>query len=195
MLFDVDIDLPSTVNKEQFGVRAMIYKDETLHPHPCGYYRYEIPQDPHTGLCPVPYERMEELGFQKIDLLTNSVYDQFVSKEELLEKMNREPDWSKFQEEKYVYKLPQLKDHLDVLRAVKPQSMDDLADVIALIRPAKRSMINQYLKNPSLVRPNLYREPKGKKVFFKKSHAYAYACMIVAYLNKLEETMEVIKIY
>lgn len=197
MLFDIDIDVASNTNKEQFGVRALVVKNDQLVPHPCGYYIQDegVPVDPHTGLCAVDYQTMEEKEFHKIDLLSNRVYDVFSSKEEVLEKMNQEPDWDKFLDEQYVQKLPHIKDHFDVVKEVQPRSIDGLADVVSLIRPGKIHLFEAYLENPEKTRKNLYREPPNKKPYFKKSHAYAYAYMIVAYLNKLDEQMNVIKIF
>jgi len=194
MLFDIDIDVPSNTNKASVGVRAAIHKDDQITPHPCGYYLMDVPVDPHTGLCAVDYETMERLGFQKLDLLSNRVYDGIQSKEELHRLMNKEPKWDLFLKEEYVRHLPHLNKHLDVLRQVQPKSVDELADVVSLIRPGKINLFDQYLQNPKKVRSNLYRKPRNGKAYFKKSHAYAYAYMIIVSLNKIEEMSNIMEV-
>jgi hypothetical protein len=179
--FDVDIDVAPNTNKAVFGVRAMLYRDEAIHPHPSGYYLNDVPVDPITGHCAFDAEWGDEHGMYKVDLLTNTAYTQFKSKEQLLEYANKEPHWQILENKKIVESLPHISKHYDIVNRVKPASIHDLADVLALIRPGKEHHIEAYLENKAAVRRVLYK--RTTKAYFKKSHSYSYAMMIIAIMN------------
>lgn len=185
--FDIDIDVNDSFPKEDYGIRAMIYnkKMETVNPHPSGYYvNSVIPVDRLTGNAAIDYEEAEDLGFTKIDLLTNSSYGMFKTKEEVLHYFNMEPNWEMFKRERFIRQLPHLSDHVDFVMEVGPTSIIEIADILALIRPGKVHLIETYLEDKKKARVNLYRIPK-KGIYFKKSHAIAYACMVVTIANKI----------
>lgn len=186
-IFDIDIDVNSDCNREDFGTRGMIYNESLgrVLPHPAAVYLEPVPIDDITGLCAFDYEYGDEHGFIKVDMLTNKSYDLFKSKEEVIRAANTEPDWSLMEDEEFVTKLPQLANSAEIIRRIKPKSIQELADVLALIRPAKNHLVNAYIKNPKLVRVNLYRKPINGGAYFKKAHAISYAVMIVAVMNKL----------
>lgn len=188
--FDIDIDMAQTLDKTVYGTRAMKVDDKKIVVHPSGYYLPEdnIPVDPITNYASVDYKRAEELGYVKVDLLSNTAYNSFSSKEELTECIEREPNWELFLDDIYLSKMPHIANHGDVVKMSPPKSIEDLADVLALIRPAKRKYLDAYITNKYETRTNLYRKPK-EGYFFKKSHAVAYAIMIVAVLNKLDNGM------
>lgn len=186
MSFDIDIDVPSGLDKTKFGTRAMIYNEDTqkISPHPSGVYLEEVPVDPVTGLAAFPYDDECAKDLAKIDLLNNSVYSGFKNKQEVLDCLHREPKWSDLANPQIVSELPHIANHYDLVAKVSPESIEELADVLALIRPAKKHLVGEYLKNPKLVRRNLYkRDPNGKH-YFKKSHAISYAMMVVVALNR-----------
>jgi predicted house-cleaning noncanonical NTP pyrophosphatase (MazG superfamily) len=184
---DIDIDVQSKMDRTKYGTRAIQYVEEkqTIKPHASGYYIDDVPVDPVTGMSTVHFKEMEALGFIKVDLITNTVYDGFSSKQEVLDNLNKEPDWSRLLDKDFVQKLPHLKDHMELLEALKPQSIEDLADVLALIRPGKIHLIDDYIDNKSKTRKRLYSRPK-KGYYIKKSHAVAYAHMIVCVMNSKE---------
>lgn len=186
--FDVDIDVKSHTEKDRYGVRAIIYDSETLavRPHPSGYFvECAMPVDGMTGNAALDYKDAEERGFIKVDILTNSAYDGFNSKQDVLNALDAEPDWDSLKDPEFVAQLPHIADHFDVVEQVSPQSIDDLADVLALIRPGKMHLLSDYLENKALVRQNLYRRPKTG-MFFKKSHSYSYAAMIICVMNNID---------
>ena len=53
---DIDIDIsPNTKIGEIFNwTRASLVKNETLQPHPCGYYPHNIAVDAYTNLAAIP---------------------------------------------------------------------------------------------------------------------------------------------
>lgn len=187
--FDIDIDVAPNTKKEEYGTRAIIYDDEvrTIRPHPSGFYCYtNMPVDLETGMASIDYKEAEDIGYIKIDLLTNTSYAGFNSKKEVLECIDREPNWELLNDESFVKKLPHLGNHFEIVNEISPKSVIELSDTLALIRPAKIHLVEKYLNNRNLVRENLYRKPTNGKYYFKKSHSIAYAVQIVCVMNSLD---------
>lgn len=185
-MFDVDIDVGPNTNRDDYGVRGSIYDRDrlTIKPHPSAVYvRTNMPRDPITGLAAIDYKKAETMGYIKTDLLTNNAYGGFSNKKEVLDALHREPDWSLLQDPNFIKKLPQIGKWTSLVIDLKPESINDLADILALIRPAKQHLVEKYKENKEEVRKILFKKPKDG-MYFKKSHAYAYAAMIVCILNK-----------
>ena len=186
---DIDIDFPSTFDPlEHFtqAVRASMVKNGELVKHPVGIYFQNIAKDNLTDLSAIPYEQAEELGFFKIDFLHLTVLDHFNSKDEIRALLKLEPDWRLLQDQSVVEKLFHLHRHSTILRKVKPTSIEELADCIALKLPSKRLLLDAYTKNKQLVRKELYSRPDDGSVWFKKGHAIAYAMIIVLQLHLIK---------
>lgn len=185
-MFDIDIDVPPNIDKSKYGVRAIIYDADVkeIRPHNSGvYYKTNIPIDVMTGKAAIDYKDAEEHGWIKYDMLNSSEMLLYDSREEFLECVSKEPDWSMlWTEYDLVQKLPHVKRHFDILRRLKPKSIIELADILALIRPAKAYLLDRYVHDKEYVRTLLYA-PEGDSYYFKKSHAVAYAMMIVASMN------------
>jgi hypothetical protein len=189
MSFDIDIDTQSSFNPLDIfpeAVRASLYKDKKLNPHPCGVYFQTVPKDPITGLSAVPYETAEDLDCFKIDFLHLHVYDHFTSSEEIRELIKHDPDWGLLKIPSVVLKLFQLSKHFDIIDQIKPSSVLEVADCLALIRPQKRFMLKYYLQDPSNARRDLYRQDADSGYAFKKAHAVAYALVIVLQLHLIK---------
>lgn len=191
--FDVDIDITSVVDHEDYGVPAMRY-DETkqeIQQHPSGIYLDpDIPIDPETGLCALSYKDAPEYDFFKIDLLNNNAYSIFTqagkNKKDLLDTYHQDVDWSKFTKDHYLSRLPHVSKHKELIRKVQPQSIHDLADILALIRPGKKHLIESYCNGDrEKVRAKLYLRPSDNSMYFKKSHSYAYAAMVICVFNEM----------
>jgi hypothetical protein len=182
---DIDVDVKSHMDRTPYGTRAIQYldKEQRLKPHPSGWYIDDVPVDPETGMSTLHYKDMEEAGFIKVDLISNTAYDQFKSKKEVLENLNKEPDWDLLLDKGFIEKLPHLPGHIDILRDIRPRSIMELADTLALIRPGKIHLIEDYLEDREKVRKRLYARPR-KGYYIKKSHAVAYAHMIVCVMNR-----------
>lgn len=188
-MFDIDIDVApkSCTDRSVYGVRAMVYnaEQEKILPHPSGVYLEEVPVDELTGLCAFDHKYGNEGGFIKADILSNSAYDKFNNKAEVMKMAGLEPDWNMLGDRRIVEKLPHIGSHYDELVEVNVRSIDDLADFLALIRPGKLHLVDAYLENKKSIRPQLYKRPANGKPYFKKSHAYSYAMMIIALMNKM----------
>lgn len=176
------------MDRTRYGVRAMVYNEDTYRvlPHPSGVYIENIPVDPETGLAAIDYKKGDELGLFKVDVLTNTVYDNFDSKEDVVANAEKEPNWELLTDRNIVEQLPHIGKHYDDLQKIKPRCIEELADFLALIRPGKIHLFESYLENKERARRNLYNKPKTG-VYFKKSHAISYAIMIVSVLNKVHD--------
>ena len=181
---DIDIDFPAQSKPTLLfdWPRASIVKNGYLSPHPCGVYPQKIPIDSVSGLAAIPYEAAEKLGYFKVDFLSLHIYDHFSSREEIEELLKIEPDWNLLLVPAEQKKLFQLSNHGDVLNAVKPRSVEELADVLALIRPGKKQLIKLYNAQRDICRRTLYaKDEQGYS--FKRSHAVAYSLVIVLQLH------------
>lgn len=181
---DIDIDFPTSYRPSSIfpWTRACLVKNGYLSPHPCGVYPQRIPVDTVTGLAAIPYDPAEKLGYFKIDMLHLGVYDNFKSREEIEALLKVAPDWGLLLVSSEQKKLFQLSNHGDVLNSVKPRSIEELADVLALIRPGKKQLIKLYTTQRDHCRRILYAKDENG-YSFKKSHAIAYAMVIVLQLH------------
>ena len=188
---DIDIDLRSDFKLERVFNNAIPAstvesKDGTneLKRHIVGAYFQTVPKDPITGLAAIPYEEAEELGYLKIDFLNLSLLQHFESKDEVHYFSRKEPDWKRLEDREFVEKLFHIHKHYDMVSRVKPTSIIELADILALIRPGKTILLDKYLKNKKLVRKELFMKRQVSDL--RKSHAIAYAVNIVINMNLLE---------
>ena len=85
-------------------------------------------------------------------------------------------------EEKVVKKLFHVHDHIDILRKLKPKSVEQLAAVLAIIRPAKRQLLEETWQQ---IEQKVWQKPTDGTYYFKKSHAISYAILIVMQLNTI----------
>lgn len=186
---DIDIDLPSTFDPKKLFPEAtlasMVQKGE-LKKHPVGVYFQNIAQDALTHLAAIPYAEAEEMGYFKIDFLSLTVLDNFESKAEIRQLLKIEPDWTLFYKRENVEKLFQIHKHYDTLIRIKPSSVQEVADTISLIRPGKKHLIDDYIKDRETTRVELYTKNEDDKYFFKRSHAISYALTIVLQLHLIK---------
>lgn len=181
---DIDIDTPVSFRAEKFfpWTRASLITNGELSPHTVGYYPQDIAVDPLTKLSAIPYKEAEELGYLKIDFLHLGVYSHFKSRDEINQLLEIEPDWGLLLVPNEQKKLFQLAKHGDLLDTVKPASIEELADCNALIRPGKKQLLKLYISQKEATRRILYAKDE-RGYTFKKSHAIAYAMVIVLQLH------------
>jgi DNA polymerase III alpha subunit len=183
---DIDVDVASTVNGIDIfpeWIRASNLLQNNLVAHPVGIYCQNIPIDPISEFAAIPYKQAEELGYFKLDFLHLKIYDHFESKEQIDELLNHEPEWALLRSPAVVKQLFQLGSHFDILNKVQPKSINDIADCIALIRPGKIHLLDKYLESKDYWRKVLYEQKEGDQYNYKKSHAIAYAHVIVLQLH------------
>ena len=186
---DIDIDLQTTFDPRLLmkqAIPASMLKNGDLVKHQCGHYFQAIPIDPLTNIAAIPYEQAEDLGYFKIDFLHLSLLDGFKSKTEIRTLLAQQPNWQLLLDPEQATKLFHLHKHGHLLQRVKPKSVQELADCLALIRPGKRELLDPYLRNKEKVRPILYTKADNG-YSFKRSHAISYALTIVLQLHLIAQ--------
>ena len=183
---DIDIDFLDrekalTLFKHTVASRK---EDAKLVKHNTGIYLHEVPVDPITGLCSVPYDEAEDNGYFKIDFLNVGIYKGVRDEEHLVHLMNQEPLWDLLVQDEFVNLLFHLNGHGDIIRKTLPTSVEQLSAVLAMIRPAKRYLIG---KDWTTIMTEVWTKPETGDYYFKKSHATAYAVAIVVQMNLICE--------
>ena len=179
---DIDIDVLDRTNvlNQLCHIPASINKKGEYTKHNSGVYVHRIPYDPVSNLASIEYKEAEERGYFKLDFLNNSLYDGVRDEAHLVSLMEQEPVWDLFQHEEVVQNLAHVSNHIEVLRVLKPQSVEELAEVLAIIRPAKRHLLNE---SKETIKSQVWEKPTDDSYYFKKAHAIAYAVSIVVQLN------------
>jgi hypothetical protein len=190
MKFKSDIDIDLGDRDKLLSVishtKAAIRKDE-VKKHNTGIYVTDIPYDPINELCALDYELAEDRGYLKLDLLNVHVYNQVTSETHLVELM-REPDWSMLKDPNIVKDLIHLGNHYNTLcKMPEPvNSIPRLAMFLAVIRPGKKHLIG---KTYAEVAKTIWDREEGTYTF-KKSHAIAYAHLVVVHMNILKNGLK-----
>ena len=183
---DIDIDFANRkIALEHFRhIIAGRHTNQGTVLHHTGIYVQDIPCDPVTNISTIDYKDAESRGYFKIDFLNVNVYDGVRNKEHLLTLMNTEPLWDLLEQDDFTNLLFHVNGHGTSLRRMKPASVEQLAAVLAIIRPAKRHLIGQ---DWTTVMNEVWIKPANNEFFFKKAHAIAYAHAIVVQMNLICE--------
>lgn len=187
---DIDIDF---ANREHIlklikHTPASILRDDKLVPHNTGVYVTLVPEDPYTGLASLEYERAESCGYLKLDFLNVNLYNRVRDEDHLNNLMNTEPLWDIFNDNQDLWQqLIHVNNHWTVLKKM-PEPVDTiprLAMFLAIIRPAKRHLIGQTWAE---VAKTIWEKTEDGYQF-KKSHAVAYAHLVVVNMNLICEAL------
>lgn len=155
--------------------------------HNTGVYLHEAPVNAVTGTCAIPYSEAENLGYFKIDFLNVGIYKDVKSEQHLNNLLNKEPLWELLENPEFVDMLFHINGHSSILQQTKPKNVEQLAAVLAMIRPAKRYLIG---KPWNEIMKEVWVKPLGDEYYFKKSHSLAYAFAIIVHMNLLCEQLE-----
>ena len=182
---DVDIDLKNRDDILQYlkHIPASMNKNGKLVKHLVGAYFCDIPQDYITGLASIDYKSSEQLGYIKIDLLHNTIYDKIKTRKEMDDYLNQTVDWELLKDQRIVKKLFQIGNYYDLLLKHPVHNEYELAMFIALIRPGKKHL--QKLSSWNEIEKEIWKKDNSKYQF-KKSHALAYAYNIILQLNMIK---------
>jgi DNA polymerase III alpha subunit len=185
---DIDIDFANrTQALTHFKhVAAGIDDNGTFKKHNTGVYCTSIPYNPLTGISTIDYKSAEERGYFKLDFLNVSVYDKVKNRAHLTKLMETEPLWDLLLEDDFVNNLFHVNGHGSILRQMKPGSIEQLAAILAMIRPAKRYLIG---KDWTTIMNEVWMKPENDEYYFKKAHAIAYAHVIVVQMNLICEEL------
>jgi len=182
--FDVDIDM---ANRDDFlklvnVTPASIKKDGEFTKHNTGVYFQDIPMFPLEGFSSIDHKDAEEQGWFKLDVLNNSVYVDIENETHLNKLLETEPMWELFEHKEVVEQLFHINNHFEIVSQHKPQTVEQLAMILAMIRPGKRYLVGRSWEE---IEADVW--VKTDDYFFKKSHAIAYALTIIVQLNLLCE--------
>ena len=183
---DIDIDF---LDRDQAlalfkHVKASRLEDNKLVKHNTGVYLHEVPVNAVENLCAIPYDIAEGREYFKIDFLNVGIYKGVRDENHLIQLMETEPLWDLLLDNNFVNNLFHVNGHGSILRQMEPKSIEQLAAVLAIIRPAKRYLIG---KEWTTVMTEVWTKPENDEYYFKKSHATAYAVAVVVQMNLICE--------
>ena len=183
---DIDIDF---IDRDQAlklfeHIPASRIDNGKLVEHNPGVYLHEVPVDAVSSLCQIPYEQAEDEKYFKIDFLNVGIYKGVRNEDHLIQLMETEPLWDLLLQDEFADLLFHLNGHGAILRKTCPTSVEELAAVLAMIRPAKRNLIG---KSWPEIMKEVWLKPETNDYYFKKSHATAYAVAIVVQMNLICE--------
>jgi DNA polymerase III alpha subunit len=188
MIPATDIDIDTADRKrilELFNhTTAVIERNGKKLKHNTGVYFHKMPKDPFTGMATVDHKIAEDRGFFKIDVLNVGVYKDVRDPEHLQTLMDTDPQWDLLQHDEFTDMLFHVNGHGEILRRLKPSSIEQLAAVLAIIRPAKRQLLDC---DWATIMDQVWIKPADDQYYFKKSHAIAYAHAVVVQMNLLCE--------
>ena len=153
-------------------------------PHNTGIYVTAIPKDVRNNLSTIDYKTAEDRGYFKIDFLNVGIYEGVRDEEHLKQLMETEPLWDLLLDDNFNSLLFHVNGHGGILRTMTPTSVEQLAAVLAMIRPAKRYLIG---KDWTTVMAEIWTKPENDEYYFKKAHAVAYAMAVVVQMNLICE--------
>lgn len=190
---DIDIDFydrNKILDIIPHHVAMRVHKGEPVK-HNTGVYFTNIPHNPFNNLATIDYEEADSRGYFKLDFLNVSMYENIKDEEHLIKLLNTEPNWDLLGYKEIVDQLFHINSHFDIINKLKPKSIEELAAVLAIIRPAKRYLIDC---DWNKINEEVWIKPDNDEYYFKKSHAVAYAHAIVVQLNALCEQAEQIDV-
>jgi hypothetical protein len=183
---DIDIDFfnrDSALKCLKHIAASRIDGDQSVK-HNTGVYFHSVPIDAEKNISAVPFDRADELDYFKIDFLNVNIYKGVRDENHLKELMEQEPLWDLLEQEDFVNLLFHVNGHSKILKIMTPRTVEQLAAVLAVIRPAKRYLIGRPWGE---VLQEVWTKPVGDEYYFKKSHATAYAVAIVVQMNLICE--------
>lgn len=188
MMPDIDIDFADRERALSVfkHIKASRTENAKSVPHNTGVYLHKVPVNATTGLSSIDYKNAEEIKYFKVDFLNVSIYKDVRDEEHLKQLMETEPLWDLLTEQQFSDNLFHVAGHSTILQQMKPKSIEQLAAVLAMIRPAKRHLIGQ---SWDTVMKSIWTKPTNGEYYFKKSHATAYAVGVVVHMNLICEQL------
>ena len=182
---DIDIDF-SDRNEILEVLEHRVALLPTGKKHNTGIHVTEIPHNPINNIATIEHKEAEERGYFKLDFLNVSIYKDIRNEQHLTELMEKEPLWELLKYEEFVDQLFHLKGHGTVTKQHCPTSVEQLAAVLAIIRPAKRYLIGS---NWTKIMNEVWTKPTNGEYYFKKSHSFSYAFAVIVHMNLLCEQL------
>ena len=180
---DIDIDFP---NRDEIlnKLPHRVAKLNTGKKHNTGIYVTEVPHNPVDNLSTIEHKEAEQRGYFKLDFLNVSIYKDVRDEAHLQELLERTPEWTLLEYDEFTDLLFHVNGHGNLLRTLKPSTVEQLAAVLAIIRPAKRHLANESWET---IMKEVWTKPTDGGYYFKKAHAVSYAMAVVVHMNLLCE--------
>lgn len=184
--FDIDIDLADRDRFLKFvnHTPASIEKEGKFTKHNTGVYFQNIPIFPLEQYSSIDHKQAELDGWFKVDFLNNNVYKDVIDEKHLNDLLSKEPLWDLLEHKEVVEQLYHINNYADIVKSYKPSSVEQLAMILAIIRPAKKHLMGKSFDEIALT---VWDKPADGEYYFKKAHAIAFATAIVVQLNLLCE--------
>jgi len=184
---DIDIDFADreAVLKVIKHTPAAINRNGEWTKHNTGVYVNPIPSDPFTDLANIDYQKAEELGYIKLDLLNVHVYSKVRDEEHLNVLIAQEPMWDMLQHREFVEQIIHINNHYYLLQRM-PEPVNTIARMamfLAVIRPAKRHLVGRTWREVG----QTVWDKSEDGYFFKKAHAISYSQLVAVHMNLLTE--------
>ena len=143
--FDVDIDM---ANRDLFldavnHIPASIRRDHGFEKHKTGVYFQPIPTFPLEGYSTIDHKQAEDEGYFKVDFLNNTIYQKVNNEAHLNKLLSSPPMWELLEHAEIVGQLYHINNYADIVKSYKPTSVEQLAMILAIIRPAKKHLIGK----------------------------------------------------
>jgi len=183
---DIDIDF---ADREIIlsQLKHRVAKLDTGKKHNTGVYATEVPHNPIDNLSTIEHKTAEDRGYFKLDFLNVSIYKDVRDETHLQELIERKPLWQLLEHSDFSDQVFHLNGHSELLKQLKPTSVEQLAATLAIIRPAKRYLAD---KDWQTIHNEVWQKPTNGEYFFKKAHAFAYATSVIVHMNLLCEQLE-----
>lgn len=186
-MFDVDIDFAdrsAILEKLQHRV-AMLSQDKK---HNTGIYPTEIPHNPVDNCATINYKEADQRGYFKLDFLNVSIYQDVRDEAHLDHLVNTEPLWDLLWNQEFSDLVFHLNGHSKILQKLRPKNVEQLAATLAVIRPAKRHLLNA---DWDTILKEVWIKPDNDDYYFKKSHSFSYAFAVIVHMNLICEKISI----
>lgn len=183
---DIDIDF---ANRDVIleKLKHRVARLNTEKKHNTGVYFTEIPSNPVDNMATLDYKTADKRGYFKLDFLNVSLYKAIKDEDHLNTLVRKEPLWTLLEHKDFVEQLFHVGEHSSILKSMKPKSVEQLAMVLAVIRPGKRHLLGKTWKD---MKETIWEKPKNNEYYFKKAHAIAYAMAIAVQMNLICEQLD-----
>lgn len=188
MSADIDIDLADRdqlIKLIDVTPARMTVQDGEVRRHASGVYATDIPRDPVNQCASLHFQKAEQLGYFKIDLLNMSVYNLIQDQAHYEQMLAQEPPWERlWTDTVWASQIVHVGGSTHLLKTMRPNSIPRMAAFISIIRPGKAHLQNQTWET---VFKSVWDGDNSRGFVFKKSHAISYAALVALHMNLLNQ--------
>ena len=186
MMPDIDLDFKNRDDVLSI-IKHIPAAIDTVKKHNTGVYCHSIPYNPLTTMANIEYKEAEERGYFKIDFLNVSVYDNIRGETHIKELLAIEPLWDLLEQKDFCDLIFHVNGYHNLIAALKPSSIEQIAMFLALLRPGKKHLIPICQENGfDAIKDEIWTKNEDAYTF-KKAHAIGYAHAIAVQMNRICE--------